>query len=145
MIHWTPAMNTGVRQIDLQHLELVDMINEMERAHTGGHSSIALDEILPRLSSYAIFHFGEEEVLLAQVAEGTAFAERHLIEHSGFVEEIQRLIANRGSQSDHDLAERLTRYLADWLVSHIAGVDRVLAHMLLGKTTPLASVGEIDT
>ncbi|MBP6717729.1 MAG: hemerythrin family protein [Rhodoferax sp.] len=129
-------MDTGVRQIDMQHQELVSLINEMERAHAGGQSSMALDEILPSLTTYALFHFGDEELLLAQVAEGTAYAEHHLKEHRSFVDEIQRLIASRASQSDSDLVEVLTRYLADWLVQHISGTDRVLARLLLGKPAP---------
>ena len=129
-------MDTGVRQIDIQHQELVSLINEMERAHAGGQSSMALDEILPSLTTYALFHFGDEELLLAQVAEGTAYAEHHLKEHRSFVDEIQRLIASRASQSDSDLVEVLTRYLADWLVQHISGTDRVLARLLLGKPAP---------
>ena len=129
-------MDTGVRQIDLQHQELVRLINEMERAHAVGQSSTALDDILPSLTTYALFHFGDEELLLAQVAEGTAYAEHHLKEHRSFVDEIQRLIASRASQSDSDLVEVLTRYLADWLVQHISGTDRVLARLLLGKPAP---------
>ena len=129
-------MDTGVRQIDMQHQELVSLINEMERAHAGGQSSMALDEILPSLTTYALFHFGDEELLLAQVAEGTAYAEHHLKEHRSFVDEIQRLIASRASQSDSDQVEVLTRYLADWLVQHISGTDRVLARLLLGKPAP---------
>ena len=60
MIYWTSAMDTGVRQIDLQHQELVRLINEMERAHAAGQSSTALDDILPSLTTYALFHFGDE-------------------------------------------------------------------------------------
>jgi hemerythrin len=136
MIYWTSAMDTGVRQIDMQHQELVSLINEMERAHAGGRSSMALDDILPSLTTYALFHFGDEEVLLAQVAEGTAYAEHHLKEHRSFVDEIQRLIASRASQSDSDLVEVLTPYLAEWLVLHISGTDRILARMLLGNSAP---------
>lgn len=136
MILWTPTMETGVRQIDIQHQELVNMINEMVVAHASGQSTTALDDILPRLTVYAMFHFGEEEALLAQVAEGTPFAEHHLQEHRSFVDEIQRLIASRASQSDYDLAEVLTLYLADWLVLHITGTDRALARLLSGKSGP---------
>ena len=143
MIYWTPSMDTGVRQIDMQHQELVSMINEMEGAHAIGQSSMALDEILPSLTAYALFHFGEEEVLLAQVAEGTAYAEHHLKEHRSFVDEVQRLTASRASQSDHDLVEVLALYLADWLVLHISGTDRVLARMLLGKSAPSAAGGSV--
>ena len=136
MIYWTSAMDTGVRQIDLQHQELVRLINEMERAHAAGQSSTALDDILPSLTTYALFHFGDEELLLAQVAEGTAYAEHHLKEHRSFVAEIQRLISSRASQSDAELVEVLTRYLANWLLTHISGTDRVLARKLLGKPAP---------
>ncbi len=129
-------MDTGVRQIDLQHQELVRLINQMERAHAAGQSSTALDDILPSLTTYALFHFGDEELLLAQVAEGTAYAEHHLKEHRNFVAEIQRLISSRASQSDAELVEVLTRYLANWLLTHISGTDRVLARKLLGKPAP---------
>lgn len=136
-------MDTGIRQIDMQHQELVSLINEMERAQAGGRSSMALDDILPSLTTYALLHFGDEELLLAQVAEGTAYAEHHLKEHRSFVDEIQRLIAHRASQSDSDLVTVLTLYLADWLVLHISGTDRVLARVLLSKSTPkwLSAIG----
>lgn len=138
MILWTSAMETGIRQIDAQHQELVNMINEMEMACASGQSTAALDDILPRLTVYALFHFGEEEVLLAHVSEGTPFAEHHRQEHRSFVDEVQRLIASRPQQTDHDLAEVLTLYLSDWLILHITGTDRALGRMLLGKSTPKA-------
>lgn len=135
-IMWSPAMETGIRQIDVQHQELVSMINEMDAAYENGQSTAVLDDILPRLTVYALFHFGEEEVLLAQVSEGTPFAEHHQQEHRSFVDEVQRLITSRPRQTDHDLAEVLTLYLSDWLVLHITGTDRALARLLLGKSTP---------
>jgi hemerythrin len=128
-------METGIRQIDVQHQELVSMINEMDAAHANGQSTAALDDILPRLTVYALFHFGEEEVLLAQVSEGTPFAEHHLQEHRNFEIEVQRLIASRSQQSDHDLAEVLTLFLSDWLVLHITGTDRALGRLLVAKST----------
>lgn len=143
MILWTSAMETGIHPIDVQHQELVNIINEMDMAHAGGQSTAALDDILPRLTVYAMFHFGEEEALLAPVAEGTPFAEHHLEEHRSFVDEIQRLIASRASQSDHDLAEVLTLYLADWLVLHITGTDRALGRLLSGKSMPQSANGGI--
>jgi hemerythrin len=133
-IFWTPAMETGIHQIDTQHRELVNIINEMNSAHTNDQSSSALNEILPRLSIYALFHFAEEEALMSQVAEGTTFAELHEQEHQAFVEEIKRLVGSRGQQSDEELAEVLTLYLSDWLVLHITGTDRALGRMLSAKS-----------
>lgn len=135
-IEWTQAMETGIRQIDVQHQELVSMLNEMDAAHANGRSTAALDDVLPRLTVYALFHFTEEEVLLAQVSEGTPFAERHQKEHRSFLDEVQRLIASRSQQSDSDLAEVLMLYLSDWLVLHITGTDFELGRMLLGKSKP---------
>lgn len=127
-------METGIGSIDAQHQELVSMINEMDEAIAAGQSSTALDDILPRLTVYALFHFGEEEALLAQVAEGTAFADHHRQEHLAFVDEVQRLIASRGQQSDPDLAEVLNLYLSDWLVLHITGTDQALGRLLARRT-----------
>lgn len=133
-IVWSSTMETGIPQIDVQHQELVNIVNELDMAHASGQSAAALDDILPRLTVYALFHFGEEETLLAQVAEGSAFAEHHRQEHQSFVAEIQRLVASRANQSDQDLTEVLTLYLADWLVLHISGTDQALARLLSAKS-----------
>lgn len=143
MISFTEGMKTGISHIDLQHQELVHMINEMALAHESGQSTSALNTLLPRLAVYALFHFGEEEVLLAQVAEGTTFAELHLQEHRSFVEEIQRLSDSRSSQSDEELAEVIILYLADWLVLHISGTDLALAKLLHKKPTSKNYVGPL--
>lgn len=143
MIAFTKGMETGIRQIDLQHQELVHMINEMAFAHESGQSTSALNTLLPRLTVYALFHFGEEEILLAQVAEGTTFAEKHLQEHQSFVEEVQRLSDSRCKQSDQELAEVILLYLADWLVLHISGTDQELGKLLLNKSKVKNHVGAL--
>lgn len=75
---WTPELVTGVRQIDLQHQELIDLINELESAHESGQHTAALSEVLPRLTGYALFHFATEEGLMAKVAPSAAFAQHHV-------------------------------------------------------------------
>lgn len=142
-VEWTAALETGIPQIDRQHQELVGMINEMESALVNAETIAVLNDILPRLKVYAMFHFGEEEVLLAQAAEGTEFAEHHHQEHQNFVRELERLVASRSQQSDEELAEVLMMYLADWLVLHISGTDRTLARMLLDRATPAQALVSI--
>ena len=71
---WTPELVTGVRQIDLQHQELIDLINELDAAHESGLDDLALADVLSRLTSYVLFHFGTEEGLMAKVAVSSQFA-----------------------------------------------------------------------
>jgi hypothetical protein len=73
-LNWNAELVTGVRQIDLQHQELIELINELESAHERGQDDLALADVLPRLTSYALFHFCTEEGLMAKVAMNTSYA-----------------------------------------------------------------------
>lgn len=129
-LKWTPAMSTGIRQIDLQHQDLIEIINELEREHLAGEVARALDEVLPRLSAYVLFHFGTEETLLSGVPGAAQHLEKHAGEHREFAAEVAALVALRDAPgATVDLAP-LVAYLKRWLVDHIMHTDRELGALL---------------
>jgi hemerythrin-like metal-binding protein len=130
-IHWTAAMETGIRKIDLQHHELIDIINELEWAHERGEAEMAMAEILPRLRAYVVFHFSEEEVLASGFAAGTPHLRRHLDEHRKFAETMASMTVE-----DEADAARIIDYLKDWIVTHITKIDRSLAAIYHGSRRP---------
>jgi hemerythrin len=130
---WNADLATGVRQIDLQHQELIELINELESAHELGQNQLALAEVLPRLTSYALFHFGTEEGLMAKVAVNTPYAQHHLNEHRLFAEKVAQLRAETSADPAHTTAQ-LLNYLKSWLLEHIMKTDKALGKLLLTRS-----------
>lgn len=126
---WNDTLATGMRQIDLQHQELIDLVNALEAALTAGHRQEALEEALPKLHAYVLFHFGTEEAMLPMAA--ASHAEMHRRQHQEFS---ARVAAMRAVPvKDIDWPELLD-YLKRWLVEHIMKTDRDLARQILNKT-----------
>ena len=142
---WNTDLVTGVRQIDLQHQELIELINELESAHESGQNDLALADVLPRLTSYALFHFGTEEGLMANVAVNTPYALHHLGEHRLFAEKVTQMKAESGENSEQSVAQLLD-YLKTWLLEHIMKTDKALAKLILARQIdPLPQYGRRES
>jgi len=125
---WNNALATGIRQIDLQHQELLEMINELETAHASGATRQAREEIYPRLTAYILFHFATEESMLP--ASASAHARLHRAQHQAFAEQIT---ASRDQSAENfDMSELIT-YLRQWLINHIMKTDHDLAQHILAQ------------
>lgn len=126
-LKWSSAMATGVREIDLQHQELIQIVNDLTAAHRAGRSQQALAEVLPRLATYAMFHFGTEEAMMKSLMDGAGHFAAHVDEHRRFAERMDTLAAR--SPSAEELPE-LIAYLNAWLVEHIMRSDRKLGTLI---------------
>lgn len=127
---WNTDLATGVRQIDLQHQELIDLINELETAHEAGHNDVALADVLPRLTSYAMFHFATEESLMSKTTANTLYVQHHLGEHRLFVDQITSMKKSIDSGDSMQTVATLLEYLKSWLREHIMKTDKGLATLL---------------
>ena len=131
-IRWSSDLETGVRAIDRQHEELIGMLNELDAAHAGGCPQSVLDDVLQRLGTYVIFHFGTEEALMAGLPHNEAHARQHRHEHAGFIDKLASLRA-QGADDGRQTMEALIDYLNEWLYQHILKSDRELAALLNRK------------
>ena len=131
-IRWSSDLETGVRAIDRQHEELIGMLNELDAAHAGGCPQSVLDDVLQRLGTYVIFHFGTEEALMAVLPHNEEHARQHRHEHAGFIEKLAGLRA-QGADNGRQTMETLIDYLNEWLYQHILKSDRELAALLNRK------------
>lgn len=129
-IAWTAELETGLRQIDLQHQELVDLINEAALAHEQGRAKEMLEQILPKLSGYVIFHFSTEETLLASAGVTGAHATAHRQMHREFTDRIKQL-KQASAEGNANALPELVEYLQSWLVNHIMVTDKELARLIL--------------
>lgn len=127
---WTPDLETGIRQIDLQHQELIEIINEFETALEAGDDERAMDDWLPRLAAYAAFHFATEEAMIPGVPGGASHKALHAEQHQDFSERLMKLKSMSGHELRREMMVML-EYLKQWLVDHIMKTDKQLARLIV--------------
>lgn len=64
MITWDDSMTTGVPEIDAQHKELFEKMNEFAEALACGKGRAETGEMLDFLQFYAQWHFQREETCM---------------------------------------------------------------------------------
>lgn len=135
-IKWSTELESGVRSIDLQHEELIEMLNELSEGYAKACSGEVLDDVMQRLEGYIVFHFSTEEALMAGLPRTEKHIERHKQEHLNFVDKFNEM----RHQSKHDgLAAmgNLIDFLHAWLYEHILKTDRQLGALLISQSAQL--------
>ncbi len=121
----------GVDTIDAQHRELFAAINSLLREE-GKPAPRELAEVLVYLEEYVNNHFGLEEIYMRRLSY-PGFPS-HKGEHVAFINDFYDL---RDEYDDNgatpELADKLGRYMGDWLVNHIGKVDKALGVFLREK------------
>ncbi len=123
LIHWKDSFNTGFARVDLQHQELVNLINELYAQLQGKDDTHQqLGSIFSKLSNYAADHFSMEETFMKEFAyEGYT---AHKEEHTKFIEKITEL-KDKFLHGDSSVKTEVLNFLKDWLLTHIIGTDKI--------------------
>ena len=132
-IKWNTKLETGIRSIDLQHEELIGMLNELNTAYISGGDQSLLEDVLQRLGSYVTFHFATEESLMASLRE-EQHTEEHRRQHKKFIEQLEHMCI-QARQDDQDTMLGLIDFLNEWLYEHILKTDRSLGMLLKTQAT----------
>ncbi len=125
MITWDNSMATGVPEIDAQHRELLEKMNEFVAALEHGKGRAETGEMLDFLQFYAQWHFQREETCMEQnqcpVATFNKQAHVYFMETFGqLYEQYQR------SDIDPRLVSSTYAELQNWFANHIRRVDAQL-------------------
>lgn len=113
--------SVGVKESDLQHKKLVELINSLHDAMKEGKGKDVLARVLQELVKYAASHFATEEKYMTQFNYPGYSA--HKAEHESFVTKVVDF------QKDFDSGKavmtlEVMSFLKDWLVKHILGTDK---------------------
>jgi hemerythrin len=123
-IAWSSKLKCGIKLIDDQHKELVDLINEIYDHVTGNNvqKHHYLNKVIKEAVKNLKSHFAtEEKIMLA--AKFAGYAE-HKKEHDKFVFSIIEKISDYKA-GNRDNLSTFAIFLKDWALSHIAFVDKL--------------------
>ena len=130
LIDWNEKLSVNVKEIDLQHKKLVDMINELNDAMRQGKGRDVLGKIINSLIEYAAIHFRTEEKYFVRF--GYPDTEKHKQEHAAFVKKVADFKSGfeKGRLS---VTLEVMRFLSDWLRNHIMKSDKKYSPLFNAK------------
>lgn len=116
-MRWSSEYETGDKTVDLQHMRLFALVNELNDAVAQGCGDDAVTDVLVELKRYVKSHFSDEEALMERHSFGSL--PEHHAEHVALTARVE---AFAGSSEATRPAE-LCVFLYDWLVGHIREWD----------------------
>ena len=121
LIEWSSDLSVNVEKIDSQHLNLVNMINDLNEAMLNKTGPAEVEKIIQSLIEYTEYHFKTEEDLF----EEYSYAESgtHIKEHKAFVEKVLGFQKDL-KESKMGLSVFVMDFLSSWLKNHIKGTDK---------------------
>jgi len=132
-IEWTEKLESGYKEIDDQHRDLINRINEFFDGLEKHYTSEATTRTLKYLVGYVKKHFSTEERLMTEY--GYEEYDHHYAAHKKLTEELvscyRRLVASGNSA---EVSEDLTEVLQVWFLEHILGYDMKMIDFLKSKT-----------
>ena len=131
-IKWSQQLATNIPEIDDQHKQLFDKINQLYSAIINGGALTEVSETIGFLEDYADFHFSSEERLMEESSYPDASV--HKAEHWKFKQQIEELKTELKDQGvSVQIAVKVQRSIRDWLVTHIRVTDKSLGRYLADK------------
>lgn len=132
-IEWKPDYAIGYEKIDAQHKELFRRFNDLVVACKERRGRGEIDSLFNFLDEYVIYHFGEEEELMA--SRGYPQYEEHRRLHREFVERLQKWRHHlKTAGPTLDLVIETNQSMIVWLIDHICGVDIRLGQFLNNRS-----------
>ncbi len=129
LLEWRKEFETGVPDVDHEHRELVDLINELH-GQLGGDApeetvSAFLGEVFAKISA----HFALEESIMRK--HGYDEYPEHKEDHEKLLDDIRDIMDDYDSGTYLNYEEALSNAVRDWFVDHFKTKDARL-HKLLG-------------
>jgi hemerythrin len=125
---WDPIkMSVGVEGVDMQHRQLVTMLNNLYKEMEAGNGGSVYSDTLAGLLDYTEKHFAFEEALM--VEHQYPDKKSHLLEHTMLIAEARKL-----EKKTQKASLELFMFLRMWLIEHILQTDKKLGSFLLSAS-----------
>lgn len=132
MFKWSDDFLTNLKEVDEQHLYLVELINSLsEKVFDEKITFSQLKVVVEKLFDYTKFHFGYEEELMQDKKLSTTFVEDHEKNHHLFIQEISNIYNDlKDDGKIFQRAKTLLNFLINWLAFHILEQDKIMAKQI---------------
>lgn len=118
---WNDKMTVNSKEIDQQHQQLINMLNELFQAFLDKDHKEKIGSIIDKMTDYAVYHFKtEEDYFRAFKYEEKA---RHEMEHEDFRDKVNEF--RMKYKANHSaLTFEVVNFLRNWLNTHIMESDK---------------------
>jgi hemerythrin-like metal-binding protein len=130
ILKWRESYETGVEQMDAQHKQLIQLVNQLYTILRQKDGLDALDAILQEMSDYSEQHLRDEEALLQKYGYPELNRQKH--SHQEYYETIDELSAEM-EVDKYEAAQKIYRFLRKWWIDHIVGEDKEYGEYLREK------------
>jgi hemerythrin len=128
--NWSDKYSVSVSQMDSQHKQLIQYLNDLFDAMSKGQSKEIVGPILTKLVGYTKTHFSAEENYL-KMYNYPEFAKQKK-EHDAFVAKIQDF-ENEFKSGKLAVSLEISNFLKNWLAQHISIEDKKYGSFLNAK------------
>ncbi|CAK1857597.1 Ggdef family protein [Vibrio crassostreae] len=119
---WSEDFEVGIDSIDHQHKKLVELINRYGEEIKENEIK-EIQKTLSDLSNYSIYHFAEEEGIMARSGIPEEHIKKHRCEHENFISSIGSIVDSSSRLNESQLSQ-LFDFLVNWLATHILCCDK---------------------
>jgi len=118
LIQWDETMSVGMDELDDQHRELIDLINEVYEA-IQRHDEPRMVSLVNKMLDYSVVHFQAEEAVLRSL--GYPEIDAHAKQHRTYADKVDEF--RRDMLVKTNLSQVFI-FLSRWLTNHIMHEDR---------------------
>jgi diguanylate cyclase (GGDEF)-like protein/hemerythrin-like metal-binding protein len=126
LLQWNVSLDTGIPQIDHEHRQLVQIVNQLNGQRGEGADGPGLRAVCGELAEYARHHFAHEDALMDAWPLDAAHVAAHRRAHRDFIERMAQAQALIDTDAEA-VVDELMAFLVKWLVHHIRGIDARMA------------------
>jgi len=117
-LQWVPSLDTGIREIDVQHRRIVSYINRLSELQGSGDRAAQAD-VINELVDYTMSHFAFEEEVMSNA--GYMFLGPHKRVHEIFTRKVAEM--QKRFEAGEDVVNDMLGMLSRWLFNHIRNED----------------------
>ena len=117
-VAWKEEYSVGDRTIDSQHMQIIDIINDLHTAIDAGGDRQAITSILDRVILYTMSHFDHEE----RVMQACGYPD--LANHKELHERMRRTTEGFRTNLELITGRDVLRLLKGWWINHIQAEDQ---------------------
>lgn len=127
---WDKNFETGIKEVDEQHLYLVKLVNKYGSLTAENDFSLEeAQQALKELSDYTSYHFHNEEILMTKAGLSADHVTEHHLSHQKFILDLKEFSGSLHLNNE-EVSKQLLDFLIQWLVYHILGSDQNMARQM---------------